>query len=334
MNSNTNIGTLADYFSYYVPPIKNIRPLLSLSLESVHKFIVSDSLKQVTGQVRFGELKKYLSLPFITPSGVFEKRCLSGLKSYSGIVSIDLDHVNIHLKERLFRDSFLKPALIFLSPSGKGLKLFIRVTNSSHEHHNDYFKVIATYLYSQYRLEADKACSDVSRACFLCYDSLALFSPFGSVSSESLLEKLSQPPAFSETLKRCNTETPSSFSLQPNRLQPVYQPSYYRFIADKLNRCSAVHDYAVGLLKQAGWTQTGSLWTRPGKHPAYGKSASFRFYDHLGIHLFHNFSSSTSGFSPNKSYNDCQLISKLAYNSDFKRCIADLQFKYNPLIGN
>jgi len=129
------IPTATDRFSYFLKPVHNITPYRTISLETVYHFISMEYLKHKTARVKSGKLKKYLALPFITPSAVFLKRSMDHIRSYSGIILIELDHVKMNLRELLFEDPFLNPKLVCVNPSHTGLKLFIKVKNSSFQHH-------------------------------------------------------------------------------------------------------------------------------------------------------------------------------------------------------
>jgi len=324
-------------FSYYTPPIKNTFPFSIVSLERVHDFIQRTPLKEVTQKVRSGEYIKGNVLPYITASGVFSERKLCKIISYSAIVSIDLDHCNIMSKKTLFEDPFLNPGLIFISPSRHGLKMFIRVRDADSDLHDKYFNAIAIYLHQKFGLNADLACRDITRACFLCHDEDAMLSLKGSVSSDDLIHSL--PESFnvtgfqcfssgssSETLKHCKPET------LPSNVE--YNSTYDGYIMSKLNHCSAVHDYALGLLTNQGWSKVDEKLYRPGNNNYGGHSASYSFNSNYGIYLFKNWSSNSPVFRTDKSYTDCQVIAELAYNGDLKKCLSDLAVQFNSYLSH
>jgi hypothetical protein len=296
-----------------------------------------------------------MALPFITASGVFKRRSMELIISYSGIVSIDLDHVNTDLKYELFEDSFLNPKLIFVSPSNTGLKLFIKVKNSSAEHHDHYFNAISVYLQCRYELKPYSACRDITRACFLCHDPEALYSCTGFVDSETLLNMIPPAPCTDEQLLITpRKDLPRYYFLHrlftPSANQPVstlvsadfkaaatpataavtaaVTANYLAYISSKLNTCPRVHIRAISILKQNGWTRKGKYWTRPGKSPEEGHSALFTRFAPYGIFLFTNFSENAPPFSPNKSYSYCMVIATLAYNGDYMKCIDELAQRY------
>ncbi|MEI8049562.1 MAG: BT4734/BF3469 family protein, partial [Bacteroidota bacterium] len=143
-------------FSYFKPPVtSNITPLKTMDLRNVWMIILSDELKAVTQKVRSGKASKTDILPFITASGQFRKRNLQDLITYSGIISIDLDNCDIGMKNSLENDPFLQPSLIFVSPSGTGLKLFYQLAHADSSLHLTYFNAITTWLKEHYLLSAD-----------------------------------------------------------------------------------------------------------------------------------------------------------------------------------
>jgi len=325
-----NIPTIPGKFSYYKGPIANTDPYDSVNLERTFNLISKGKLFPVTQQIRSGEGLKTKLLPYITASGVFEKRALDKLISYSGIVGIDLDNVDINIREKLFDDHFLNPALLFVSPSNNGIKMFVRVADSISERHDQYFNAISIYLFCAYGLNSDPACRDISRACFLCHDSFALFSAHGSVSSSALIDliPLLQPAPVTATAITTSalivTHPRPKKPLPSDRLSIMQHGDYDSQLYARLNSCFAVYNYACSLLKLNGWSQKDLYWFRPGKTLKEGHSAVFTFYVPYGIYLFSNYTSSSVHFAINKSYTLCSLLSIIGYQSDFARCIADL----------
>ena len=350
------IETIPDNLSYFMSPISNTDPYKTLSLHAVYSFISNGALDQLTIDLRAGLKKKNEDLPYITPSGVFSKRSNNDIVSYSGIVCIDLDDINISFKHVLISDPFLNPSLIFVSPSGNGLKLFVRIYLAVAENHYNYWCAIKTYLKDQYNLKADKSCKDVSRACYLCHDPEALFSLYGSVSAMDLLNKYPpeepyQPSAESFNLLNPGSDLPSAESLNLLNRGSDYSDNPFKDCCLKslgsakshldtddpvnvLNRSSVVFQYAQKLLVNHGWRQNDIFFLRPGKNPAHGvsksdKSAVFAVPPGYSIPVFYNFSSNSPGFLPNKGYSPVQVINILEYNDDFKECINALKNQFS-----
>jgi hypothetical protein len=119
----------------------------------------------------YDEAKK--KLPAVTFSGTFTKRGIAGLAKYTGIIQADLDHLKEkgfdigELESRVSLDPHV--AFSFVSPSGDGLKIGIRVTSGA-EHHMEAFLGMQRYFVATYGVKPDDACKDVSRLCFLSSD--------------------------------------------------------------------------------------------------------------------------------------------------------------------
>ena len=304
-------------FSYFKAPITNIYPLGEIDLSRAYEWI-KHNYKRETEQVRNGTASKAEILPYLTPSGTFRSRKDSDLLSYSGIICIDLDHCNIGIKDTLSGDMFLNPALIFISPSGTGLKVFLAINNATVKDHLKYFAAISQYLLYTYELVADKACKDVARACFLCHDPEVYYSE-GSVDSETLLSILDTPPVSQQPETEVKT--------QPT-LAKI--PEMHQRPSELLNRLPIIHNKAVSSLLNHGWQQIREEeWVRPGKDPEEGISAIFNQDRKDGLYKFTNFSTNGQPFEI-KGYTDVQVICILEYSGDFNSCISDLSKEYLP----
>ncbi len=304
-------------FSFFKAPIKNIYPLGEIDLSRAYEWI-KHNYQSETEQVRTNPSLKAKILPYITPSGMFKTRNNNDLLQYSGIICIDLDHCDIRLKDTLSEDNFLNPALIFISPSGTGLKVFIAIKNATIEDHLKYFAAISQYLLNTYELDADKACKDVARACFLCHDPAAFYSE-GTIDSEILLSILDTPPVLEKSDPE-NPELPEMAEIP----EPVRQPS------EQLNSLPIIHDRAVSALKNHDWQQLGTEeWVRPGKEANEGRSAIFNKYSKDGLYKFYNFSTNGHPFEV-RGYTDVQVICVLEYSGNFTACIRDLSREYFP----
>lgn len=98
---------------------------------------------------------------------------MDNLKSYTQVIVIDVDNVNdqqkdiIILAQKANEDKFTY--LSFVSPSGDGLKIFIKVS-SDFGHHNLAFKQLAEYYSKLLDVQVDESGKDVNRLCFVSYD--------------------------------------------------------------------------------------------------------------------------------------------------------------------
>lgn len=171
-------------FSYFKAPVSNIHPKNTLSLVEAYELIKSTPYSSITEQLRAIEAKdearkfKASKFDYATFSGTFEKRNDKALISHSGLMTIDFDHItNLQqLKNQLLNDEYFETELLFVSPSGDGLKWIIPIDITESTHQN-YFKAIANYIKAVYQLEVDKSGKDVSRACFLPSDPEVFINP-------------------------------------------------------------------------------------------------------------------------------------------------------------
>ncbi len=171
-------------FSYFKAPVSNIYPKNTLSLLEAYELIKSNKNSLITEQLRAiqakDEARKFKALKFVyaTFSGTFEKRNDKALLNHSGLLTIDFDHIADlqQLKYQLLNDEYFETVLLFVSPSGDGLKWIIPIDISEATHQN-FFNAIANYIKEVYQLEVDKSGKDVSRACFLPFDPEVFINP-------------------------------------------------------------------------------------------------------------------------------------------------------------
>jgi len=112
-----------------------------------------------------------MRLPATTWSGTFSRRKQGALLQHSGLLCADLDGLG---RDRLdeTREKLVKsPNLwaLFVSPTGDGLKAVFRVPAEA-ESHKASFRAVEKHVRELSGLQIDKACSDVSRLCFLSHD--------------------------------------------------------------------------------------------------------------------------------------------------------------------
>lgn len=210
--------------SLFLPPISPVKdsttgriiqpptltPYKEITLQEVYKLITSsERLKTLTETVRRatenGDEKVYRmlkqqTLPYVTPCGVFSYRKSDSLTGPSGLIVVDIDHLDSRQeaekqKRQLFDDLLLRPVLAFTSPSGHGVKAFIpydlaripdtkqNISENIHWAMN-YVQAIYDFHSSHPDREdkktnhsgkgVDRSGKDLVRACFLSYDEEAL----------------------------------------------------------------------------------------------------------------------------------------------------------------
>ncbi len=112
------------------------------------------------------------SLPAFTPSGKFVGgRKLEFLTEYSKFIILDIDKlsaVDLQNTKHLVNQSEFTFAS-FVSPSGNGLKILVKIDTPKTEHKETFLKVQAHYE-SILKLEIDKSGKDLTRLCFYSWD--------------------------------------------------------------------------------------------------------------------------------------------------------------------
>jgi len=112
------------------------------------------------------------SLPAFTPSGKFVGgRKLEFLTEYSKFIILDIDKLSpsdLQNAKHLANQSEFTFAS-FISPSGNGLKILVKIDTPKSEHKETFLKVQAHYE-SILKLEIDKSGKDLTRLCFYSWD--------------------------------------------------------------------------------------------------------------------------------------------------------------------
>ena len=196
------------FFSFFKAPVRNTIPHKSISLLDAYNYIVGDYAKQRTEKLRSikdpkqARQFKASTFDYCTFSGMFQTRNDKALISHSGLLCIDFDHLSKTplasgrgvggevglLRKQLLQDEYFDTQMLFVSPSGDGLKWIIKISPPSGEPtvgasqlggftHSNYFAAVANYIQRTYGVEVDKSGRDISRACFLPHDPQAYINP-------------------------------------------------------------------------------------------------------------------------------------------------------------
>jgi hypothetical protein len=145
--------------------IKKVKEPITHTVISVLESFKIDkrNIEQLRKLDNFNEAKR--SLPLATFGGIFSYRSNNGLIESSGLMTVDIDKVNVEEVKKKFID---KPWLfsMFTSPSGQGVKLLVKIPKvKSDKEYKEYY----TAFESEYK-EVDSSGKDISRACFFSYD--------------------------------------------------------------------------------------------------------------------------------------------------------------------
>lgn len=179
-------STTLPEFSFFRGPITNLLPQTNATIGDVYRGITGDYYKQKTEQLRLAKnedqyRKAKKKLDYVCFSGTFILRNDENLIKPSGYCCIDIDHIKqknlIGIRVILESDPLLKTALLFTSPSGKGLKWIVEIDLETYPDYGTNFRGIVAYLRKTYpdrfncgENDIDETSINISRACFLCYD--------------------------------------------------------------------------------------------------------------------------------------------------------------------
>jgi hypothetical protein len=144
------------------------------------------------------------SLPAFTPSGKFiGGRKLEFLTEYSKFIILDIDKLSaadLQNAKHLANQSEFTFAS-FISPSGNGLKILVKIDTPKSEHKETFLKVQAHYE-EILKFEIDKSGKDLTRLCFYSWDENLHHNPdaivFASETKQSVQIKLVAVPKTSD----------------------------------------------------------------------------------------------------------------------------------------
>lgn len=194
---NTN-----NYMSYFEAPISNNNPIGDILLNELAQKIKFDEeiksntmLVQSMDEKKTRDLLKCKLLPSVTSSGKFSYRNFDGFIRHSGLMCLDIDKISDKnqletIKNNLLTDKEIGTLLLFVSPSGSGLKWFIKIPPVKNTHLM-YFLAVENYLNTVYKIIVDTSGKDVTRKCLVGHDPSAFIADITSVNelNQSFLEK-------------------------------------------------------------------------------------------------------------------------------------------------
>lgn len=190
--------------SFFKAPIWNKQPLKTVSLFWVWLYVTMKwmqlgvdpdrkvSLSSTTGQLRSltsDEAQRQFkgkNFDYVTPAGIFTYCDDKSLVEASQVLCIDLDHLDDdseamvrkispqQMKQLLLDDPYWgdKTLLMFTSPRGHGLKLFLEI-DLTRCNYATWFNAVRNYLMQTYGLgekQVDSSVANISHACFISYD--------------------------------------------------------------------------------------------------------------------------------------------------------------------
>ena len=152
------------------PNMKDIRDISDV-FEKIKNGVVKrkiEVIRSTTNKAIINNLKE--DLPSFTVSATFkDRRIKENVKDYNGLIHLDYD--GIENPEQL-KDEVSKletTFCAFISPSGKGVKVFIK-TNATIEYHESSFSQLRKLYDTYVGIESDRSVKDVTRLCYASSD--------------------------------------------------------------------------------------------------------------------------------------------------------------------
>lgn len=181
----------------------NTTPRRSVSIFEVYQTIIGEGqgnrLRSLTENLRSisdpdpkreKDLKRDFkrdNFPAVSFGGEFSERRNDKLLRSSNLACLDFDHIGTReqveeVKQRISQETELDPVLLFISPSGDGLKV---VVNIRQEIRNDsdfkgVFKSLRRFCQERLNLNPDEARKDISGLCYLPFDGDAILNQAGA----------------------------------------------------------------------------------------------------------------------------------------------------------
>jgi hypothetical protein len=181
-----------------------------------------------SGKAKKGIADAKKKLPAFCISGTAVNRTKPD--KHSGLLQIDLDALGDSLpavRERIKQDPHV--AFGFISPSGDGLKLGLRIDS---ERHKASFAAAETYFKDRYSLTIDPACKDPLRLCFVSHDPEMWTNPDAVVLTVESCPTETLPPQQKTAQKKPNSSESTSTSC-------ILRPTSYITSAEVAGRIKA-----------------------------------------------------------------------------------------------
>jgi len=143
-------------------------PLYSIEICDLFNSIRAGRWKKEVDSCRM-DLNKKRELPCFTPSGVYKERNSKSLIIYSGIICLDIDNLDHPEELKRVCKSISWVWVVFISPSGRGLKIFIQ-TDSPLEKFKETEAEIAISFYEITGYMRDDRAKDLARLQYVSFD--------------------------------------------------------------------------------------------------------------------------------------------------------------------
>lgn len=166
------------------------KPCMTVTLREVYDYILHDAgarlatqtLRERHLQPRNASRFKLLNFETATFSCTCTYRKEGYITSVNNLLVLDFDHVGgsralTMLRSSLLHDDCFDTQMLFVSPSGDGLKWVIEVDDWCGMSRPDFFQSLSNYIASAHHHRPDPSGKDVTRLCFLPHDPNCFINP-------------------------------------------------------------------------------------------------------------------------------------------------------------
>lgn len=235
-----------------------------VSPEKIMQFIIEGEWSQSIAYLQSLNKSEYdaekKKLPAVTWSGVFKPgtRKIETIERYSGLVVLDIDKLDqsviSNLKRQMFEDLLIH--FCFVSPSGNGLKVVVKV-NTGPEHHRAAFLHLQKVFEEKYLIKVDPSGKDICRLCYVSFDLHAIVNlnshvfevdtRYGEVITEHVqrFESAKTTDDHRKILSVCIKWVDKNKSYRDGE-----KNIYIHALACALNRCGVPQDSAIQLIEE------------------------------------------------------------------------------------
>jgi hypothetical protein len=191
--------------------IKNENEINVSFFSDHYKFLKDVKLKAVIEHIKSGYWREFISkirkeksignvewvtlknkLVGFTPCATFSKQRLKPyLTHYNKLIVLDIDKLDLvtieAVKNKIISDKFTHAC--FISPSGFGIKIFVKV-NSNQENHEIAYKQVANYFEKTFGQKIDRSGKDITRLCYISADEEAYFDELSAAFEITLVDSI------------------------------------------------------------------------------------------------------------------------------------------------
>ena len=151
---------------------KDILKILSDIKTGVYQNAITYLRKSLADNKKEAAERAKKSLPAFTPSATFNGgRKMEFLTNYNALMVLDIDKLEKEkmqqCRTKIRMDDFVFAS--FVSPSGNGLKIFVKVSTDKEQHKETFLK-LQRYFEELLAVEIDKSGKDITRLCFFSSD--------------------------------------------------------------------------------------------------------------------------------------------------------------------